>query len=826
MLGLPYTIEEIGQSTLALDLFQGFYPNLPITQIAYDSRNISQGANTIFVALKTSHRDGHDFIEDAIQKGVKNFLVDRPLPFGEVNYAICQNTLESLQFWAARHRQRFHYPVIGITGSNGKTTVKEWIATLLEQEFQIVKSPMSYNSQLGVALSLLQMRPGADLAIIEAGISKPGEMEILKEMIQPDIGILTHMGTAHAEGFESEAHKLSEKSQLFEEVKVVITGSGQEWVLKDLQGRFSQVITVGGKENDTLRIANRKHFGNHTSVELTDGNQQFHFDIPFSGPGDESNALLAILVAHYLKADMEMVQNRVKYLHPISMRLEIITDNPEMTIINDSYNSDIDSVRNAFHYLMRMEGQPGKKIIISDIPNQGKRQKEIQQKILDEAIGLVGKNNVYTVGPVFGQLDAPHHYEDTSALIENIFYDDFIDSTVLLKGARPFEFEKIIPLLNRKLNATYFKIDLNLLSHNYRYLKSLLPEDTKTMCMVKAASYGSGTWEIAQALIREGADYLTVAYASEGIELRKANITAPIMVMNPDPISIDALIKFHIEPEISNFDFLERYLRAAHLVGLKDHGIHLKIETGMGRLGFVESDIDRLIQIIHQYPDLKIISVMSHLAASDVPEEDEFSLRQIRTFQNIYQKLQQELGIFSLRHILNTAGILRFPEYAMDMARLGIGLYGIDPTGENHPLEEIGSLHSTVSQIRTYPVGTSIGYGRSQFADRETRIATVPVGYADGIPRSLSNGKMSFLIRGKRAPIFGRVCMDMIMLDVTDIPEAEAGDEVVLIGRQGDEFISVVELAEAAGTIPYEILVRISPRVRRVYGWRCNNKLK
>ena len=814
MLGLSYKIEEIGRATIALDLFQGLYPSDPVRQIAFDTRNINQGENTIFVALKTSHRDGHDFIEEAIEKGVKHFLVEKPLPYKNINYAICQNTLESLQFWAAYHRSRFDYPVIAITGSNGKTTVKEWITTLLELEFRIVKSPMSYNSQLGVALSVLQMRPDADLAIIEAGISLPGEMEVLAELIKPDIGILTHMGAAHAEGFSSESEKLNEKLHLFTNTQTILMGSKQGAILSQVKEKYENVLTIGADQSDWIRIAKKKG----KEILLQHEEEQWPIQIPLSGEGDEENLLLAFLAAKYLKADMELVQSRIPYLHPVSMRMEMITDNPEITIINDSYNSDIDSVRNAFHYLMNTEGHPGKQIIISDIPNQGSRQEVIQRKILEEAIELVGENNVRTIGPIFSKIAHKHHFETTGAFIRDLQYETFIDSTVLLKGARSFEFEKIIPLLNRKLNATYFKIDLNSLSHNFRYLKSQLPENVKVMCMVKAASYGSGTWEIAQTLVREGADYLTVAYASEGIELRKANINLPIMVMNPDPMSIDALLRFEIEPEVSNFDFLQKYLRAARLFGLKEYGIHLKIETGMGRLGFREEDIPGLVEMITQYPDTKVISVMSHLAASDMKEEDEFSLQQIQRFQAIYQSLQQELGIFSFRHILNTAGILRFPQFAMEMVRMGIGLYGIDPTGENHPLQEIGSLHSTISQIQTYPEGTSIGYGRSQYAERETRIATVPIGYADGIPRSLSNGKFSFLVQGKRAPIFGRVCMDMLMLDVTDIPEAGAGDEVVIFGRQKEAVISVGELAVAAGTIPYEVLVRISPRVRRVYG--------
>ncbi|MEZ4777131.1 MAG: alanine racemase [Bacteroidia bacterium] len=793
MLGIPYTIKTIAEMALAKDLFQGLYPVMPVNYVAFDSRFISHGSQTIFVAIRTENRDGHDFIRDAWEKGVRNFIVEKPVSLSGVNYLICDNTLLALQQWARAHRQKFHYPVIAITGSNGKTTVKEWLATLVEMRFQLVKSPMSYNSQLGVPLSVLQLRPEADLALIEAGISCAGEMEILEAIIQPTIGILTHMGIAHAEGFDSFTHKLSEKIRLFRHTETVLCGADQPDVLAFLRENHVPAIPVA----DSL---------------------QGEFTLPGNGDEERENAQLAIHAARFLGLSTEEISRRLPLLHPVSMRLEMITDNPEITIINDSYNSDIDSVRSAFRRLIHTRAKPGNQIIISDIPHQGEWQEEVQRQILEEAISLVGKDHVRTVGPVFARLGHPLSYETTEALMENLRYDDFRNCTVLLKGARGFALEKIIPILNRKLNATYFKINLQALSHNFRLLKSLVPEGTKTMCMVKAASYGSGTWEIAQALASEGADYLTVAYASEGIELRNARIDLPIMVMNPDLSSIDALINFDIEPEVSNIDFLERYVRASRLAGVSGSKLHLKLETGMGRLGFTEDELDELIAFIRQYPDLTIVSVMSHLAAADEPEEDPFTRRQIDTFLRMDRRLREELGIFPLRHILNTAGMLRFGQYSMEMVRLGIGLYGVNPFAEKKlPFYEIGSLHSVISQIHTWPADTSIGYGRAQRTLRQSRIATVPIGYADGIPRSLSNGKAEFMVRGKPAPIFGRVCMDMLMLDVTDIPGAAAGDEVVIFGRQGNRFISVSELAKSAGTIPYEILVRISPRVRRIY---------
>ncbi|MEM9986239.1 MAG: alanine racemase, partial [Bacteroidota bacterium] len=447
----------------------------------------------------------------------------------------------------------------------------------------------------------------------------------------------------------------------------------------------------------------------------------------------------------------------------------------------------------------------------------GDQQISAQQAIFEEASQVA--DHVWTVGPVFDHLALGNAYPDTEQLLAQLSYDNFLDSTVLLKGARDFQLERVIPLLQRKLNATYFQIDLNRLSQNFRWLKSHLAESVKTMCMVKAASYGAGTWEIAQQLEREGAHYLAVAYASEGIELRQAGIQQPIMVMNPDLSSVEALLQFKLEPEVSNFPFLKRYLQTARLSGLPQYRIHLKLETGMGRLGFMEEDLPKLIDLLGSHPDLEVTSVMSHLSASDDPSQDEYSHQQAHRFQVMYHRLQAELGLVAFRHLLNTAGLLRFPQYHFDMVRMGIGLYGIDPRAEQttSELAEIGSLHSNITQIHTHQAGDSIGYGRAQRVEQESKIAIVPIGYADGIPRSLGLGKQSFLVEGKWAPTVGRICMDMMMLDVSHIPGVAPGQEVVLIGSQVDNLLSVRDLAQAANTIPYEILVRISPRVRRVY---------
>lgn len=808
MLGIPYTISDIAQASLAKDLFQGRLEAEAMHQIAFDTRHITQGYDTLFVALKTGHRDGHDFISAAYSKGVRNFIVDRPIDLPKINYALVDDTLEALQSWAMFHRQRFTYPVLAITGSNGKTTVKEWLATLLEAHFQLVKSPMSYNSQLGVAVSLLQLYPQADFAIIEAGISQRGEMEVLAHMIQPTYGLLTHMGSAHADGFLDEREKLQEKLLLFEGVERLWVGSDQPAILKQVRRVYPSVRTIGTHAEDQVKFV----------VDSALKIQEVSFPLGLAGEVHRANARLAIGVAHELGMSLADIAERVPLLHPVSMRSEIISDNPEVTILNDSYNSDLDSTRLALRQLAQTDVHDHKWIILSDIPHLGEQQVPIQQQVLAEIYAAFGEDRLITVGPVFARLHQGKHFRTTEDLLKAFEYEWFRNSTVLLKGARSFALEALIPRLNHKLNATSFRINLSHLSHNFRYLKTLLPEGTKTMCMVKAASYGAGTWEIAQQLEKEGATYLAVAYASEGIELREAGIRLPIMVMNPDPRSIEALLRHRIEPEVSNMDFLQQYVRLARLSDLRTYRIHLKLETGMGRLGFRKQALQGIIDFLSQQLDVEVVSVMSHLAASDVPAQDSFSRQQIALFQEMYQHMQSELGLVSFRHILNTSGILRFAHVAaFEMVRPGIGLYGINPTADPHDLLEIGTLASQISQIQTYAPGTSIGYGRSQHTQRSTRIATLPIGYADGIPRAVGNGQACFMVQGQLAPTFGRICMDMLMLDVTDVPEVQVGDEVVVFGEQAGKHLSINTLAKAADTIPYEILVRISPRVRRVY---------
>lgn len=808
-IGTPYTIHEIADAVSAKDLFQGHTEQPPLLFLSFDTRYIQNGEQTLFIALRTPNRDGHDFIREAFEKGVKNFMVDKKNNLiAGINYVLVEDTLDALQLWAGFHRNRFRYPVIGITGSNGKTTVKEWLTTLIESAFQVIKSPMSYNSQLGVPISLLQMNPEAEVAIIEAGISQKGEMERLQRIIQPTFGILTHIGTAHADGFASFEEKISEKLILFRNVT--------HWVYSGEQADVNQMI----KKSNLPPVLTFKAY--------IEKNGRFPLDTldlaPFSHTqADRENAALCILMSRLLGINIEVLKERLPLLYPIQMRTEMITDNPEITVINDSYNSDPDSVINAMEVLKNTLAHPHKRLILTDMLNQGKLSVQQHTRILTIAETLFGKENVYTIGDTFSQIRQESQevvkkaFQNMEQFMEMFRYEAFKNSTVLLKGARQFGLEKLIPLLNHKPNASVFKVNLNALIHNVRFFRSQIPKHTHLMCMVKAFSYGSGTWEIAEVLEKEGVDYLGVAYVSEGIELKSKGIKLPIMVMNPDTESIEALIYFGLEPEIYQFGLLDRYIRAARLAGLNRFPVHLKFDTGMGRLGFSEKDLPQIVDYLIRFPDLQVVSIMTHLAAADEPEARDFTLHQLRIFTGICEKFTALTGISPLRHALNSAGILNYPEYALEMVRLGIGLYGINPVNTPQVLQEIGTLVTVISQIHEYPAGTSIGYGRAQFTNRNSRIATIPIGYADGIFRSLSNGKLSMYVREKLAPIFGRICMDMMMLDVTDIPDTKEGDEVLIFGYSGNIFRSVADLAAAAGTIPYEILTSISPRVRRVY---------
>lgn len=829
MSGFDYKLEEIASMIGPEARIVGAEYGAPVGFVEFDTRQIHDGASTLFIAITGAFRDGHQFLLQANEKGVRNFLISNAeaLPKG-CRGILVPDTLKALQSFAKSHRQKFDYPVIAITGSNGKTTVKEWLVTMIGDSFPVAKSPQSYNSQIGVALSLLGMQKTHQLAVIEAGISKEGEMEKLEAMIGPDFGILSHFGDAHSEGFSSPEKKLAEKLRLFENTKSLLIDATTDWVAKAAKSfanlRGQNCISLGANSDCSAYLDEIELRASESVGRLHFEGKKYWLEIPVQGEASLTNAALAVLACLKLGLPFSEIQPRLAALRPVSMRMEMITDNPEIAVINDAYNADLSSFKNALSLLAHEQFHAGKTLILTDIDHQGKAQLTVQKEMLELATAALGAENIILIGPVFDQIvaDAPWMscYASTEDFIAQFYYERFRNHTVLLKGARRFGLDRLIPYLSRRATATWFKVNMNALSHNLQEFRKRIPRGTKVMAMVKAFAYGAGSWEVAQALSREGADQLAVAYTTEGIMLRTRNVKVPIMVMNADLQSIEQLYRFQLVPEVYNVEFLNAYVEAGKKLGKTRFPVHIKVDTGMARLGFHCQDPSALIEILKRESGLEVESVLSHLASADAPEMDAFSRNQVLQFEAFYDSLLPHCRPENppMRHVLNTAGTLRFPEYAFDMVRLGIGLYGIPPFPDAKiDLQEIGSLHSVITQVHFYDAGTPIGYGCSELTTRPSKIATVPIGYADGIRRSLSNGIGKFLVRGKRVPIIGRVCMDMLMLDVTDLAEVKGGDEVVLIGSQGDEHISTSEIAEWCGTIPYEILTGISQRVRRVY---------
>lgn len=793
--------------------------------LTYDSRKLHDGERSIFVALRGPLRDGHAFIEDAFRKGVRLFILERAdaLPDGASGLLV-KDSLAALQGLAKAHRKEFQFPVLGITGSNGKTIVKEWLAELLGGMLKVQRSPGSYNSQLGVSLALLEMSRQADLGLVEVGISLVGEMARMQDMVAPDLGLFTHFGDAHAEGFADKSEKLQEKLLLFKDCKLTLVSCDDPFVIAEMERTGLNYRCIGvGKDADVrvLDVSGRE--GGGRSITLEDAGERATLHFGMDGDAALENVLLVILAARYFGMLWGDVQEGLERLHPVSMRTEMLTDNPELTIINDAYNADQASVLNAFSLLRQSNYHPGWAVVLSDMEQQGSQQEVVQTRILEEAVKLFGAENVTLVGPVFHALAEAlfdvRAYRDVDDFLAEFDYSQFQNKTVLLKGARRYELERVIPFLGRKATASYFEVNLALLRANFRAFRSRIAPEVRVMAMVKALAYGSGDWEVAQALAEEQADYLAVAYTSEGVALRAKGIKSPIMVMNADPDGLEQLFRYDLEPEVHSMGFLRSYAAAGRRLEAEQMPVHLKVETGMLRLGFGQADLEALNGFLMGHPDVVVRSVLTHLARADEEAGDEFTRGQVARFEAFADGLELAEGAERpWRHVLNSAGILRFPEFHFDMVRLGIGLYGVEPfDGTGLDLREVGSLRSVVSQIHEVPAGTPVGYGGSSVTERPSRVATVAIGYADGIRRSLSNGKMAFLLRGQRAPTIGRVCMDMLMLDATDIPEARVGDEVTLLGAQGSDFISVNEMAEAADTIAYEILVNVGQRVRRVY---------
>ena len=788
-----------------------------IMEYSIDSRSVVTPEHTLFFALTGNNHNGHDYIRTLYSDGMRAFVISEfREEFNQLtgaNFIVVENVLTALQQLAAHHRQHTQAEVIGITGSNGKTVVKEWLYQLLANDHAVYRSPRSYNSQVGVPLSLLGIDPKTEIAIIEAGISQKGEMQHLQQMIQPTIGIFTHLGDAHGENFASKEEKLAEKAQLFTSCQWVIgqTGEALEYIKTRVPSTTSFLLWGEDPKAD-IHVKTMNIALGHREVQVTFGNKHFILDIPFPDIASYENCMNAVSILLLKQYSPNVIISRVQQLSAIAMRMEIKDGINNCTLVNDYYNSDPSSFQLALNILATQDASKERVVILSDFMDTGKSGDDLYPSIAE----TLRQANISLFIGIGKHLSEHRHdfaansrfYEDTEHFLRQEERDNFNNQIILIKGARAFQLEYIAGFLQKQSHSTILEVDLDAMVHNLNHFRSLT--DAHIAVMVKAFSYGSGSREIASLLQYHRVDYLMVAFADEGIELRAAGITIPIAVMNPEREAFDNMIMFNLEPEIYALDILEDFNQALNKHGIKRFPVHIKLNTGMNRSGFDEQDIPQLLEFFGTERSVYIRSIFSHLAGSDETMHDEFTLGQIHLFERMTERIQTQFNYKIWRHILNSAGIERFPQYHFDMVRLGIGLHGISATHAN--LQPVSSFKTYISSIRNVPEGQSIGYGRKSYTTRSSRIAVIPVGYADGLNRHLSNRVGNVFIKGKRVPIIGNICMDTCMIDVTDT-NATIGDEVEIFGKH----ILVTELSEQLGTIPYEILTGISHRVKRVY---------
>ncbi len=795
-------------------------PDARIRTLLTDSRKIVDPEGALFFALQ-GRRDGHAFIPDVYRGGVRNIVISDPgldlSLYPGCNFLLVEDTLKALQALAAWHRGKFTYPVIGITGSNGKTIVKEWLYQLLAPESHIIRSPKSFNSQLGVPLSVWEMNAEHNLAIIEAGISREGEMDALESVIRPTIGILTNIGEAHKEGFSSVGEKIAEKLKLFKGTELLIYGC------KYLEGYAGE---IPGKELFSWCYRNKADLEVFDDEVLEDKFQYLRASfrgrevqcvIPFTDPASVENAIICWATMLALGYEPEEIDKRMEKLQPVHMRLELKTGINNCSIIDDSYSCDLSSLAIALDFLKHQNQHLRRTLILSDIPGSedqealyGRVSQLLASRAVDRLIGvgerIRAQAEQFAVETQF--------FDTTEDLLAGLDSLKLGNETILIKGGRVFGFERVSKALTQKVHETVLEINLNALEHNLNVYKSLLKPGVRMMAMVKAFSYGSGSFEIANLLQFNKVDYLAVAYADEGVALRQAGITLPIMVMNPDVMAFDTMIAHQLEPEVYSFRILRQFEEVLNRKNLVHYPVHIKLDTGMHRLGFTAGDADELIRRLNETEAMRIRTVFSHLVASDDPVHDDFTRQQLRLFEEVTDKMLAAVSYPVMRHLANTSAVSRWPEAQFDMVRLGIGLYGIDPVygSASSPLQTVSTLKTSISQIHELLPGESVGYSRSGILESGGRIATVKIGYADGYSRALGNGAGKMLVNGKKVPTIGNICMDMCMLDITGV-QASEGDEVIVFNDE----ITVQEIAGQCNTIPYEIITGISQRVKRVY---------
>ena len=796
-------------------------PGAFVTELAIDSRKVRVAEKTLFFAIETEKNDGHLYIPQLYHTGVRNFVITKIMrefaECTEANFLFVDDAVAALQQLAQKHRQQFHYPVIGITGSNGKTIVKEWLTSILDDKLKVVKSPDSYNSRLGVPLSVWNMTDEHEVAVFEAGISKPNEMRTLADIIDPTIGILTNIGAAHAQFFQSTIRKIIEKLKLFRNVEVMIYHNDNEELNMVLQlPEYAHIRKISwGDERSTYPVKMVAANPGKTMITI-DG---FQYTVPFIDSASLENVTHVIVTLRYLGFEPEEINSRLGKLSHISMRLEIMEGLNHSVIINDTYSLDINSLSAALNFLDTQTQMGKKSLIISDFEQVGKLTTADFQN-LNEELHQHHVTKLVAVGSMFARhsdifdMEEKFFFPSTADLLEHISELRISYEILLVKGARNFHFEQVASALQHKTHLTIMQVSLPALVYNFNYHRNRLRPDTKMVAMVKASSYGLGDVELVNTLVDQGVDYLAVAYTDEGVRLRKRRIDTPIIVLGAEAHSFEVMVNHRLEPEIFNFYYLQQLEEVlARHPEIPQFNIHIKVDTGMHRLGFDLQDIPRLVDMVKNNPKLHIASVFSHLAAAEDPTEDAYTRRQIALFGRMTDQLCAAFDYKILRHLLNSAGIIRFPEAQFDMVRLGIQLYGCSEIPDiSTALHNVVTLKTVITQIKRIPAGETIGYNRTWKLQRDTQVAIIPIGYADGYPRELCNGRGKVLVQGQKVPVIGKICMDMCMLDITGMRVHE-GDEVIVYGEGN----SVSEMAEAAGLISYELMTRISQRVPRVY---------
>ena len=822
---MKYTIEKI---TTLIGARRIGHNDANIGWILTDSRSLCFPEETLFFAIRTQRNDGHNYIPELYRRGVRNFVVEQ-VPSGagnelaEANFLKVTSTLAALQRLAERHRDEFDIPVVGITGSNGKTMVKEWLYQLLSPQMVVTRSPKSYNSQIGVPLSVWLLEKNTDIALFEAGISQTGEMQALRDIIQPSIGILTSIGQAHQENFRTMDEKCQEKLLLFHDAKTVIYNSDDEIVSRSMRrSGFGGKKIAWSKEDPqaTLYIKEVETKDNITRVayvfnQTTEGT----YHLPFIDEASVECSLACAATALHLGIDPETLDIRMSQLEPVAMRLEVKEGQHGCTLINDSYNSDLSSLDIALDFMSRRPDHNGRKrtLILSDIQQSGQKPDKLYS-IVSELAEKRGVDKFIGIGSVIAEhkdrisITEKHFFADVPTFISSETFHALSDEVILLKGARQFGFDHITELLEQKVHETILEVNLNAVVANLNHYRSFMRPETKIICMVKADAYGAGAVEVAKTLQDHRVDYLAVAVADEGVTLRKNGITSNIMIMNPEMTAFKTMFDYDLEPEVYSFRIMDALIKAAEKEGITSFPVHIKLDTGMHRLGFdPEHDIDEVIERLHHQNAIIPRSVFSHFVGSDSNDFDRFSAHQFELFDKASTKLQEAFDHKILRHICNSAGIEHFPERQLDACRLGLGLYGID-SRDNHILNTVSTLKTTILQLRHVPKEETVGYSRKGILTRDSVIAAIPIGYADGLNRHLGRGHAYCLVGGKKATYVGNICMDVAMIDVTDI-DCKEGDTVEIFG----EHLPVTVLSDILDTIPYEVLTGISNRVKKVY---------